>query len=95
MRAWFPLVMDFDPAPVWAKVRIPVLNSMGELDRNVRVADTVPIMKEAAKTSGNRDFTITVYPGADHGILVTSKMGRPHLADGFMEAMTKWLLAHV
>lgn len=80
---------------MWERVHIPVLENLGELDQNVRVAETAPILERALTKAGDRDFTIKIWPGADHSILVTSKAGRPHFADGFMDSMAEWLLKRV
>lgn len=95
MRRWFPLVYTYDPAPDWAKVKVPVLNVLGELDKNVRVSENVPIMEQALRRGGNRDFTIKVFPKANHGLLVFSSQGRPQLAPGFLDFMADWLLKRV
>jgi alpha-beta hydrolase superfamily lysophospholipase len=89
MRAWFPRVLSYDPAPVWRKVRVPVLDVFGAADRNVNTAENAPLMQSLL---GDR-ATIKVFAGADHSLLVTSRMGRPHLADGFVDYLIEWLLA--
>ncbi|HKS21494.1 MAG TPA: alpha/beta hydrolase [Thermoanaerobaculia bacterium] len=94
-RTWFPSVLNFDPVPLWQEVRVPVLAIYGSEDKDVRVSESAPLLERAMRSGGNGDVTIKVFPGADHGILTTSKAGRPLLAPGFMETMTSWLLAHV
>ena len=93
-RRWFPLVLGFDPAPVWEKVKSPVLNVMGGLDSNVKVSENAPIMEQAFKKGGNKDFTIKIFPKANHAIMVMEG-GRPRLAPGYLDFMTDWLLKRV
>jgi pimeloyl-ACP methyl ester carboxylesterase len=93
-RQWFPLVLGFNPAPVWEKVKSPVLNVMGELDKNVRVSQNAPIMEQALKKGGNKDFTIKIFPKANHSIMV-SEQGRQRLAAGYLDFMTDWILKRV
>lgn len=93
-RRWFPLVLGFDPAPVWEKVKSPVLNVMGELDKDVKVSENAPIMERALKAGGNKDFTIKIFPKANHSIMVFEQ-GRPRLAPGYLDFMTGWLLKRV
>ncbi len=93
-RSWFPLVLGFNPAPVWEKVKSPVLNVLGELDMNVKVSENVPIMERALKKGGNKDFTIKVFPKANHAIMVLEQ-GRPRLASGYLDFMTDWILKRV
>ena len=93
-RRWFPLVLGFNPAPVWEKVKSPVLSVMGEIDREVRVSQNAPIMEQALKKGGNKDFTIKIFPKANHSIMV-SEQGRQRLAPGYLDFMTDWLLKRV
>lgn len=89
MRAWFPRVLNYDPAPVWRNVRVPVLDVFGAEDKNVKTAENAPLMQSLL---GDR-ATIRIFPGADHSLLVTSKVGRPHLADGYVDFLVQWLMA--
>jgi hypothetical protein len=46
----------------------------------------------AATESGHRDFTIKIFPGADHGIYVRNAGGSMTLAPGYEETMKQWVL---
>ena len=94
-RWWWVLVGNYDPAPLWEKTTIPVLNIDGELDKNVPVEESFTRMESALKKAGNKDFTLKVFPKADHSILVPSGSGRPVLAPGFLDFITDWLLKRV
>ncbi len=93
-RAWFARVLDFDPVPLWKKVRVPVLALYGSDDKNVRVSESAPLLEKTLRSRENAEAEIKIFQGADHSLLTTSKAGRPLLAPGFMETMTDWLLAH-
>ncbi len=93
-RGWFPLVLGFDPSPLWEKVKAPVLSVMGESDLNVKVSENAPIMERALKKGKNKDFTIKIFPKASHAILV-SERGRQRLASGYLDFITEWVLKRV
>jgi dienelactone hydrolase len=85
---------DLDQATVWRQVRQPVLAIYGERDRQVPVAESSAAL--AAAQSGNRDFTLIIYPGASHAI---GKTRTGELGEGwtgyvpeFLEDMTDWVL---
>jgi hypothetical protein len=59
---------DLDQAAVWRQVRQPVLAIYGENDRQVPVAESSTALAAALEQSGNRDFTLVIYPGASHAI---------------------------
>jgi pimeloyl-ACP methyl ester carboxylesterase len=68
-RAWRDACrfeFDLDQAGVWGQVRQPVLAIYGESDRHVPVAESSAAL--AVAQSGNRDFTLIIYPGASHSI---------------------------
>ena len=94
-RWWWTLVGNYDPAPVWEKITIPVLNVDGELDQKVPVAESLTRMDSALKKAGNKDFTLKVFAKADHSIHLMSESGRPLLAPGFLDFITDWLLKRV
>ncbi|HKC66407.1 MAG TPA: alpha/beta fold hydrolase [Pyrinomonadaceae bacterium] len=94
-RWWWTLVGNYDPAPVWEKITIPVINVEGELDKNVPVEESLVRMENALIRARNKDYTIKVFPKADHSIMVVSEQGRPRLAPGYLDFMTEWLLKRV
>ncbi len=94
-RWWWTLVGNYDPAPVWEKITIPVINVEGELDQNVPVKESIVRMEDALKKAENKDYTIKVFLKADHSIMVVSEQGRPRLAPSYLDFMTEWLLKRV
>ena len=87
--------MGYDPMPVLEKVTQPVLALFGELDTSTPVAATTSNYQTALSRGGNKDYSIKVFPGADHALLVWPKPGDqvhwPVLAPGYLEAMTTWI----
>ena len=87
--------IDFDPVPVLQQLDIPVLFLLGELDPETPVADTVAILERIRKTD-QKDFTVRVFPGADHQIeLPRQAAGRPRYAPGYLDTMVDWTLDKV
>ena len=76
-----------DPYAVLAKLTCPVLSIYGECDASVPVARSVEVFKEALDEAGNSDYTIKVYPKANHGVRVGDDY-----AEGYLEFMTSWLV---
>ena len=62
------LNMQYDPVPTLERVSQPVLALFGELDSNVTPQENLGPMKEALQRGGNRNVTLKVIPGADHGL---------------------------
>jgi pimeloyl-ACP methyl ester carboxylesterase len=101
-------MVEYDPGPAWEKVRCPVLAIYGEKDMSLPAEKSLPIIWRGLKAAGNRDVTIKVFPGADHGLRTTetggpkevrerSKARRPgdvpDFAPGYLDLMTGWLTA--
>ena len=60
-----------DPAPEFAKVRVPILAIFGSRDAFVPVDKSIPILKESLTKAGNQDVTVVVLPDAAHGLWAT------------------------
>ena len=87
--------IDFDPVPVFEKLDIPVLSLLGELDGETPVGETVATL-ERIKGEGSKDFTVKVFPGADHQIELPRRDGnRPRYAPGYLDTMVNWSLERV
>ncbi|MCK5942794.1 MAG: alpha/beta fold hydrolase, partial [Planctomycetes bacterium] len=63
----YPAHACFDPAPVLAKLRVPMLAVFGERDRIVPVERSRAAMTAAARSAGF-SLTVQVVPGGDHGL---------------------------
>ena len=82
----------YDPAPTFKRVKCPVLIIYGEKDNP---SQSVARIERALKEAGNRDYTIRVFPGADHSLEVRGEDGRTKWAEGFLELLTNWTLQRV
>jgi pimeloyl-ACP methyl ester carboxylesterase len=91
----------YDPLPYLEKTTCPVLAIFGEKDTVVPPEKNVSLMAEALERSGNTDYTIKVFPEANHTMLLT-KTGatqeipyRTHFVPGYFETVRDWLLERV
>ena len=94
-RTFYRAIIDFDPAPYWAKVRCPVLAFLGTLDHTVPAEPNRKALEAALK--GNRDAKIVVLPSANH-LFLRAKTGMPdeypsltHFVEGYFDVMAAWL----
>jgi pimeloyl-ACP methyl ester carboxylesterase len=69
---WYRWFARYDPAPVLARVRVPVLAINGALDRQVVAAENLAGIRAAM--AGNRDLTATELPGLNH-LFQTARTG--------------------
>lgn len=96
-RHFYRLIMDYDPAPVWAKVRCPVLAFFGELDHNVPSEPNRLALETALRRRSLNDSTIVVLPKANHMFLHAETGTREEytkltsFVDGYFDVMTAWL----
>lgn len=96
-RAFYKGIMDFDPAPLWAKVRCPVLAFFGELDHNVPPEPNRHALEAALRKRAVNDSTVIVLPKANHLFLRAETGAReeyPKLdsfVDGYFSTMAGWL----
>jgi hypothetical protein len=67
---WWVSVARFDPRPVLAQIRVPLLALFGAADQVVSVAAAQRNFATAMQQAGNRHFQIRVFPGADHALYV-------------------------
>ncbi|MFI7119771.1 alpha/beta hydrolase family protein [Amycolatopsis sp. NPDC049868] len=83
----------YDPVPVLEKVRQPVLGLWGELDRLTPPGEAVRIFRETLDRAGNRQYTLKVFPQAQHGLRPTTD-GFDKLdgfAPGYLELVANWV----
>jgi pimeloyl-ACP methyl ester carboxylesterase len=79
--------MDFDPAPIIAEVRCPVLLVYGESD------EWTPIEPSVAAWERARDAEVTVIrlAGADHAPTLGGVHERDAISSEYTEVLTEWL----
>ena len=82
----------YDPALTFRRVRCPVLIIYGERDNP---SPGIARIEQALREAGNRDYTVRVFPRADHSLEVRQESGRTAWAEGFLELLTNWTLQRV
>jgi pimeloyl-ACP methyl ester carboxylesterase len=89
---FFARIADYDPLPALTAVRCPVLAIYGENDVHVPAKRSAAIFEETLSRAGHDAYTIVMFPGADHRILVPDPDGGPHRrAPGLFELIVSWL----
>jgi pimeloyl-ACP methyl ester carboxylesterase len=97
LRLYWERSFSYDPAPALDRVTCPTLFIFGGVDSNVPVDASVPIIRRAMKTSGNKDFEIKIFDKGRHD-LIEGKDGGPvefplmwRFAPGYWTAMSDWV----
>jgi pimeloyl-ACP methyl ester carboxylesterase len=94
---WYPPVGNFNPLPLWEKVKVPVLLIYGERDRNTPVGPSLAAIGKALTIAGNPDYTPIIIPGAVHNLTIQWEPGQPffwwHAAPGYTDLLTAWVRA--
>jgi pimeloyl-ACP methyl ester carboxylesterase len=80
----------------WEGVTVPVLAIWGEKDMFVPVEPSVRHITAALRRAKNEDVTVHIFPGADHGLMVSGgpqpdgsfRFGR--LAPGYLDTLIAW-----
>ncbi|MEZ4652554.1 MAG: alpha/beta hydrolase [Candidatus Eisenbacteria bacterium] len=83
---------SFEPAPVLASVRVPMLAVFGEKDTVVPIDRSEAAMRDGFRKSGNRDLTVLHVQNADHGLRVPQADGTLALAEGYPDAVVDWVV---
>jgi hypothetical protein len=88
---WFRIEANYDPRIALRKLAVPALFLFGERDELVPVPKSVEIIRQTLTEIGDRDFTIKVFPGANHNIELPSSDSVHSFAPGYLETMRQWL----
>lgn len=97
--AWYRYFIQFDPVPVLAKVKVPVLAINGE--RDLQVAPSKNLDGIAAGLKSNKDVTIRSFPSLNH-LFQSSMTGLPSEYGTIEETMSpevlktigEWIVSH-
>jgi pimeloyl-ACP methyl ester carboxylesterase len=100
LNAWMRWFLTYDPKPVLAKVRCPVLALNGALDRQIVSKPNLAGIEAALKESGHKDFTVRELPGLNH-LFQTAKTGSGQeyakidetFAPAALKAVSDWITA--
>jgi uncharacterized protein len=63
---WYKMFLRYDPGPDLAQTHIPVLAIFGGKDTQVDAGQNAPALVKALTKAGNKDYAISVLPGANH-----------------------------
>jgi pimeloyl-ACP methyl ester carboxylesterase len=92
---WITQEMNYDPLSALRQLAVPSLFIFGQDDQLVPVEQSVDLIRRTLTETRHPDFTIKVFPGADHGIQVPEPDGSFRPAPEYFSAMRDWLLVHV
>jgi len=87
-------LLFFDVSPIWPKVKVPVLAVWGSRDNVVPVEKSRILIEKLLNNAGNKDLTVKVFPGVDHGKGVPGESGAwdfPRASAEYDLAMVAWL----
>jgi pimeloyl-ACP methyl ester carboxylesterase len=95
---WFRCFLRYDPAPVLARLRVPVLAINGALDRQVLAGPNLAGIRAAM--AGHPDLIVTELPGLNH-LFQTARTGgvgeyaeiQETMAPGAMALIAAWIKA--
>jgi uncharacterized protein len=74
--------IQYDPEPVLAKMKVPLLAIFGEKDRLIPVSESTEKMQAIFARNGHKDVTIKIFPQAGHGIQVIDDAADKPLPNG-------------
>ena len=97
---WYKSFFEYDPGPVLERLNVPVLALFGELDTQVPAETNAAAMVAALSAVDNPDFTLFVFPGANH-LFQTAVTGsiseyselEAEFVPGFLEHIEEWVSA--
>lgn len=97
---WVKEFWTYDPLPTIRKVRQPILILQGALDRQI-TADQASLLEQAAKSGGNKDVTLHIFPNLNHLFLPAktgafaeySKLETTSIGDDVLKVLGDWLVA--
>jgi uncharacterized protein len=92
---WFQQEMVYDPVPTLRALKVPALFLFGDEDRVTPVEESVAIIRRVQAENNNHDFTIKVFPHADHGMSIATNAGDRSIDPEYLETMQQWLRASV
>lgn len=88
--AWWRRVMDFDPAPYWRRVDVPVLLLKGTADDRSEAGASMKRLEAMISAP----CEVRLFDGADHMLLrwpIAQRVPPPVFADGYPQVMADWI----
>lgn len=99
---WFMSVVEYDPRPAIAALRVPVIALFGELDTQVRADVNATATSEAIASSATPGYAIATVFGANHlfqeaatGSPDEYDLLRPEFAPEFLGFLLPWLAEQI
>lgn len=89
-RSWFHEETGYDPVPALKKLAVPALFIFGADDTLVPVGQSVDVISAVA-SADKKDFTIVVFPHADHTLHTMTADGNRALLPDYLQRMHEWL----
>ena len=88
-------VIDYDPRPLWEKVRVPTMLVLGGRDRNANPVEAESVIPAALRRGGNQAVSVVVYRDATHDLMIEPEPGKPfHFPSppaGYPDTLATWL----
>jgi pimeloyl-ACP methyl ester carboxylesterase len=78
--------MDFDPAPILARVRCPVLLFYGDEDEWTPIEPSIAAWQQAPA-----DVTVVRLAGTDHAPTLGGRLDRDAISPEYTAALTDWV----
>ena len=84
-------IYQFDPMPVWERVRQPVLAIWGAADAVVPAHGSARVIERALRRGGNREVTIRLLPGRDHILQLVASGNRVEGESSYSDTIVAWI----
>ena len=82
----------YDPVPVLASLKQPVLGLWGARDQLTPPGEAVRIFQETLSRNGNNHYTLRVFPNSGHQVkLTTDGYDKQGFAPGYLELVGSWV----
>ena len=82
----------YDPVPVLAALKQPVLGLWGARDQLTPPGEAVRIFQETLSRNGNNHYTLRVFPNSGHQVkLTTDGYDKQGFAPGYLELVGSWV----
>jgi pimeloyl-ACP methyl ester carboxylesterase len=83
--------MDFDPAPIFANVRVPTLLFYGEDDEWSPIDASVAAWEQAAERANNRDVLVKRLAGTGHSPTLGGVEQIEAISPEYERTLVEWL----
>ena len=90
------LMWPYKPGPTLRQLKIPVLAFWGSEDEEAISRIEQPIFEQLLRDAGNRDYSLRVVAGAEHGMQINGgEVQSAGYAPEYISGMLEWLRARV